>query len=57
MGSNQTDLEGVELLSTGGTAISLRGAGLTVIDVADFTGSPEMLDGSKLVHVVQVDVC
>ncbi|MCR9126898.1 MAG: bifunctional phosphoribosylaminoimidazolecarboxamide formyltransferase/IMP cyclohydrolase [Rhodobacteraceae bacterium] len=36
---------GVELLSTGGTARSLRDAGLTVRDVADVTGFPEMLDG------------
>ncbi|MEO0830857.1 MAG: bifunctional phosphoribosylaminoimidazolecarboxamide formyltransferase/IMP cyclohydrolase, partial [Pseudomonadota bacterium] len=36
---------GAELLSTGGTAKALREAGLTVIDVADVTGFPEMMDG------------
>lgn len=42
---------GVELLSTGGTARTLREAGLTVLDVSDFTGFPEMLDGRvKTLH-------
>ena len=42
---------GVELLSTGGTARALREAGLTVRDVSDFTGFPEMLDGRvKTLH-------
>ena len=42
---------GVELLSTGGTAKKLRGAGLNVMDVSDFTGFPEMLDGRvKTLH-------
>ena len=42
---------GVELLSTGGTAAALREAGLTVIDVADHTGFPEMMDGRvKTLH-------
>lgn len=36
---------GVELLSTGGTAKSLREAGLPVIDVSDYTGFPELFDG------------
>ena len=36
---------GVELLSTGGTAKALRDAGLTVVDVAEVTGFPEMMDG------------
>jgi phosphoribosylaminoimidazolecarboxamide formyltransferase / IMP cyclohydrolase len=31
---------GVELLSTGGTAKSLREAGLKVIDVSEYTGAP-----------------
>ncbi|MEM8558459.1 MAG: bifunctional phosphoribosylaminoimidazolecarboxamide formyltransferase/IMP cyclohydrolase [Bacteroidota bacterium] len=44
---------GVELVSTGGTARALREAGLTVRDVADLTGSPEMLDGRvKTLHPV-----
>eukprot|EP00560_Eucampia_antarctica_P007158 CAMPEP_0197824544 /NCGR_PEP_ID=MMETSP1437-20131217/1758_1 /TAXON_ID=49252 ORGANISM="Eucampia antarctica, Strain CCMP1452" /NCGR_SAMPLE_ID=MMETSP1437 /ASSEMBLY_ACC=CAM_ASM_001096 /LENGTH=614 /DNA_ID=CAMNT_0043424203 /DNA_START=63 /DNA_END=1907 /DNA_ORIENTATION=- len=43
--------EKVELLSTGGTAKKLRDAGLTVIDVSDYTGSPECLDGRvKTLH-------
>lgn len=42
---------GIEILSTGGTAKKLRGAGLTVMDVAEFTGFPEMLDGRvKTLH-------
>ena len=42
---------GVELLSTGGTARALRDAGLEVIDVAEVTGFPEMMDGRvKTLH-------
>jgi len=42
---------GVEILSTGGTAQLLRGAGVPVRDVADVTGFPEMLDGRvKTLH-------
>jgi len=42
---------GVELLSTGGTAKALREAGLTVKDVSDHTGFPEMMDGRvKTLH-------
>ena len=42
---------GVELLSTGGTAGMLRDAGLTVRDVAEVTGFPEMMDGRvKTLH-------
>jgi len=41
----------VELLSTGGTARTLRAAGLAVTDVAEVTGFPEMLDGRvKTLH-------
>ncbi|MEM8574549.1 MAG: bifunctional phosphoribosylaminoimidazolecarboxamide formyltransferase/IMP cyclohydrolase [Pseudomonadota bacterium] len=41
----------IELVSTGGTAKTLREAGLDVIDVADVTGSPEMMDGRvKTLH-------
>lgn len=36
---------GAELISTGGTAAALRGAGLTVTEVSDHTGFPEILDG------------
>ena len=42
---------GWELVSTGGTARSLREAGLSVIDIASVTGFPEMLDGRvKTLH-------
>lgn len=42
---------GIEILSTGGTARTLREAGLQVIDVADVTGFPEMMDGRvKTLH-------
>jgi phosphoribosylaminoimidazolecarboxamide formyltransferase / IMP cyclohydrolase len=42
---------GVELLSTGGTAKTLREAGLEVRDVSDVTGFPEMMDGRvKTLH-------
>ncbi|HMD39371.1 MAG TPA: bifunctional phosphoribosylaminoimidazolecarboxamide formyltransferase/IMP cyclohydrolase [Candidatus Acidoferrum sp.] len=41
----------IEILSTGGTAKLLREAGVTVRDVADFTGWPEMLGGRvKTLH-------
>ena len=42
---------GIKLLSTGGTAKLLADAGLPVIEVADHTGFPEMLDGRvKTLH-------
>ena len=42
---------GVELLSTGGSAAALRDAGLSVRDVAEVTGFPEMMDGRvKTLH-------
>lgn len=42
---------GVELISTGGTAKALREAGLTVKDISEHTGFPEMLDGRvKTLH-------
>ena len=42
---------GVELLSTGGTARTLREAGLAVKDISEHTGFPEMLDGRvKTLH-------
>ncbi|MGK6318751.1 bifunctional phosphoribosylaminoimidazolecarboxamide formyltransferase/IMP cyclohydrolase [Sphingomonas sp. DT-204] len=44
---------GVELVSTGGTAKALRDAGLTVRDISDLTGFPEMMDGRvKTLHPV-----
>jgi len=43
--------KGVELLSTGGSAKTLRDAGLPVKEVADHTGFPEMMDGRvKTLH-------
>ena len=42
---------GVTLISTGGTAKSLRDAGLTVLDVSEITNFPEMMDGRvKTLH-------
>jgi phosphoribosylaminoimidazolecarboxamide formyltransferase / IMP cyclohydrolase len=42
---------GVELVSTGGTAALLRGAGLPVREVTEVTGQPEILDGRvKTIH-------
>lgn len=42
---------GVELISTGGTANTLRDAGLPVKDVSEITGFPECLDGRvKTLH-------
>src|SRR4051812_39654067 len=41
----------VEIISTGGTAKTLREAGLTVRDISEHTGFPEMLDGRvKTLH-------
>jgi phosphoribosylaminoimidazolecarboxamide formyltransferase/IMP cyclohydrolase len=43
--------QGVELISTGGTAKALREAGLKVTDVAEITQVPEMMDGRvKTLH-------
>ena len=36
---------GVEILSTGGTAKALKDSGITVKDVSDYTGFPEIMDG------------
>ena len=42
---------GCDLISTGGTAATLADAGLAVMQVADLTGSPEILDGRvKTLH-------
>ncbi|MBC2670036.1 bifunctional phosphoribosylaminoimidazolecarboxamide formyltransferase/IMP cyclohydrolase [Novosphingobium piscinae] len=42
---------GVELVSTGGTARTLRDAGLAVRDISELTGFPEMMDGRvKTLH-------
>lgn len=42
---------GVDILSTGGTAKALREAGISVTDVSEYTGFPEMLEGRlKTLH-------
>ena len=42
---------GVEILSTGGTARHLRDAGINILDVSDYTGFPEMMEGRvKTLH-------
>ncbi|MDX2020631.1 MAG: bifunctional phosphoribosylaminoimidazolecarboxamide formyltransferase/IMP cyclohydrolase [Deltaproteobacteria bacterium] len=42
---------GAEILSTGGTAKALREAGVPVVEVGDYTGAPEILDGRvKTLH-------
>ena len=42
---------GVEILSTGGTAKVLREGGVSVTDISDYTGFPEMMDGRvKTLH-------
>jgi phosphoribosylaminoimidazolecarboxamide formyltransferase/IMP cyclohydrolase len=42
---------GVTLISTGGSAKSIAAAGVTVIDVSDVTGFPEIMDGRvKTLH-------
>jgi phosphoribosylaminoimidazolecarboxamide formyltransferase/IMP cyclohydrolase len=41
----------VEIISTGGTAKALRDAGLSVRDISEITGFPEMMDGRvKTLH-------
>lgn len=42
---------GVELISTGGTRKAIADAGIPVLDIADVTGFPEMMDGRvKTLH-------
>ena len=42
---------GIEILSTGGTARTLQDAGIPVIEVSQYTGFPEMMDGRiKTLH-------
>src|ERR1700739_1850759 len=42
---------GVEILSTGGTFKLLKDQGVAVIEVSDYTGFPEMMDGRvKTLH-------
>lgn len=45
------EASGVEILSTGGTAKAMRDAGIKVMDVSEYTGAPEMMDGRvKTLH-------
>ena len=42
---------GIEILSTGGTASTLRDGGIQVLDISEYTGFPEMMDGRvKTLH-------
>ena len=42
---------GVEILSTGGTAAAIKGYGIPVIEVSDYTGAPELFEGRvKTLH-------
>jgi phosphoribosylaminoimidazolecarboxamide formyltransferase/IMP cyclohydrolase len=42
---------GIEILSTGGTAKTIRDGGIRVIDISEYTGFPEMMDGRvKTLH-------
>jgi len=46
--------QGVEILSTGGSARALRDAGVPVTEVSDHTGFPEILDGRVKTLVPQI---
>lgn len=49
--AKELDKLGVEILSTGGTAKTLRDSGIKVIDVSQYTGFPEIMDGRvKTLH-------
>jgi len=42
---------GVEIISTGGTAKTLKDSGIKVVDISEYTGFPEMMDGRlKTLH-------
>ncbi len=42
---------GIEIISTGGTGATLKKNGVPVVDIADYTGFPEMMDGRvKTLH-------
>jgi phosphoribosylaminoimidazolecarboxamide formyltransferase/IMP cyclohydrolase len=45
---------GIEILSTGGSAKALRAAGVPVVEVSDHTGFPEILDGRVKTLVPQI---
>ena len=46
--------QGVEILSTGGSAKAIRSAGIAVVEVSDHTGFPEILDGRVKTLVPQI---
>ncbi|MBT3196352.1 MAG: bifunctional phosphoribosylaminoimidazolecarboxamide formyltransferase/IMP cyclohydrolase, partial [Gammaproteobacteria bacterium] len=49
--AEQLAQQGVDILSTGGTAKLLTENGITVTEVSDYTGFPEMMDGRvKTLH-------
>lgn len=49
--ARELDKMGIEILSTGGTAKTLREAGIKVKDVSEHTGFPEIMDGRvKTLH-------
>src|SRR5688572_19806561 len=49
--AKELDAFGVHIISTGGTAKTLREGGLDVTDVSEITGFPEMMDGRvKTLH-------
>lgn len=49
--AKELSAQGVEIISTGGTAEMIKNAGVTVIPIQSFTGFPEMLDGRlKTLH-------
>jgi phosphoribosylaminoimidazolecarboxamide formyltransferase/IMP cyclohydrolase len=49
--ARELEKQGVEIISTGGTASLLRQEGVKAIDISAFTGSPENLDGRvKTLH-------
>ncbi len=49
--AKELDALGIEIVSTGGTARSLKDAGIPVVEISEFTGFPEILDGRvKTLH-------
>jgi phosphoribosylaminoimidazolecarboxamide formyltransferase / IMP cyclohydrolase len=49
--ARELEKQGIELISTGGTASLLRQEGIRTIEISDFTGFPEILDGRvKTLH-------
>ncbi len=49
--AQELNQRGITIISTGGTAKLLQNAGISVIEISDYTGFPEMLDGRvKTLH-------